>query len=938
METNEACLEDVKVKTMSKAEYKQALPAGHRIDDYRLLKVLGVGGFGVTYLAEDVKLGSKVAIKEYLPNEFAVRDGTTVHPKSDEDQEDFGWGLKRFLDEARTLAKFHHRNLVRVLRYFEANSTAYFVMEYEEGESLEHLLSRRKTLTGQQLRGLLLPLLDGLKSVHTEGFLHRDIKPSNVFVRREDESPVLLDFGAARNALGRKSRSMTAVVTPGYSPPEQYESDGEQGPWTDIYALAALCARAVTGKRPEESPRRWRMLFRDGQDPLRSLEAVGVPGYSKQFLAAVDWGLKIDDRERPKNVDEWLAAMSAAEVEGATAEVAEPEAPSKQSQQASAAQSQDTKPSHDASKGTDKAGGRASGIFGSFDVWAWLAQRKLPALLGLTVLAALSLAVLGARLAFQEPTGQTPSTVGDDGGGAVQPVQDDGIPPPLSFRIANDSVQVISSVFVASNHAEGWGASRLAGGLGVEAGGESVVELQDHGGLCQYDVLVTSEAGLEQQFDDADLCGDDGLVFAGGQVFTVANESEQTIHSVFAFTDQQDERGEDRLPQGLLIGVGNEFPVQIDGYGERCLFSVLVVAGGGLEAEYPSLDLCAAERVVFAAKEPEPPLLASFTVQTEPSDARVRILNIGPPYEAGMLLPPGEYRVEVSAAGYEPKTDAVPHGSSPTMHQVALEKGRPAVGDRFRDCPECPEMVVVPAGRFAMGSRREAGRGRDEGPVRSVTISEPFAIGAAEVTFAEWDACVAAGGCDGYRPSDEGWGRGMRPVINVSWLDADQYISWLSQRTSRKYRLPSEAEWEYAARAQTTTARYWGDSDAEQCRYANGADRSAGGEYPDWTVVSCADGHVHTAPVDGGFTPNGWGLAHTLGNVWEWTADCRNDNYVGAPSDGSAWTSNCSGELILRGGSWSNQSKRLRSAQRFYRSMDHRNRGLGFRVVRVLDQ
>ena len=849
METNGACLEGMTVEAMSKAEYKQALPAGHRIDDYRLLRVLGVGGFGVTYLAQDVKLGSKVAIKEYLPNEFAVRDGNTVHPKSDEDQEDFGWGLKRFLDEARTLAKFHHRNLVRVLRYFEANNTAYFVMEYEEGESLEHLLSRRQTLTEQQLKGLLLPLLDGLKSVHAQGFLHRDIKPSNIFVRREDESPVLLDFGAARNALGRKSRSMTAVVTPGYSPPEQYESDGEQGPWTDIYALSALCSRVVTGKRPEESPRRWRMLFRNEKDPLPSLEAMGVPGYSKRFLAAVDWGLKIDDMERPKDLGEWLAAMGASDGEGPTSEAFESEMPSKQSQRASAAQDQGAEPSRDALKH------KHLGVRG------WLVLRKLPVLLGLTVLTALALAVLGARLVFQEPASQLPPTPaiqpppidGDENSQATQPPGDEGSPPPpLSFTIKNDSTQAISRVLVASDSVEGWGANRLTDGLRVEVGSEFSMQLQDDGGLCQYDVLIASEAGLEQR--------------------------------------------------------------------------------------YSTLNLCDVERIVFDAKEPAPPLLASFTVQAEPSDAGVRILNIGPAYEAGMLLPPGEYRVEVSAAGYEPKTDAVPHGSSPTVHRVALQKGRPEIGDRFRDCPECPEMVVVPAGRFMMGSRREAGRDRDEGPVHSVTIKEPFAIGAAEITFAEWDACVADDGCGGPRPSDEGWGRGARPVINVSWLDADQYIRWLSLKTARTYRLPSEAEWEYAARAQTDTARYWGDGEGEQCGYANGADRSAGREYPDWTVAACDDGHVRTASADAAFTPNAWGLQHMLGNVWEWTADCRNDNYVGAPKDGSAWTSNCDGELVLRGGSWASRSKFLRSAQRLYRSMDHRNEDTGFRVVRELDQ
>ena len=326
-----------------------------------------------------------------------------------------------------------------------------------------------------------------------------------------------------------------------------------------------------------------------------------------------------------------------------------------------------------------------------------------------------------------------------------------------------------------------------------------------------------------------------------------------------------------------------------------------------------------------------------FTVVIAPSAARVRILNIESPYRTGMKLPAGEYRVEASAQGYGRKVEVVTHGNSPTVHRVELKKLF-EVGKRFRDCPDCPEMVVMPAGQFTMGSRREAGRNRDEGPVHLVTIGAPFAIGSNEVTFAEWDACVADGGCAGYRPSDEGWGRGARPVINVSWEDADQYVGWLSGKTALKYRLPSEAEWEYAARAGTATARYWGDGEAEQCRHANGADRSMEREYPDWVVAPCGDGHAHTAPTDGGFSPNGWGLLHMLGNVWEWTADCWNGNYVGAPIDGSAWTKNCSGELVLRGGSWSNAPKFLRSAARFYRSMGYREKDIGFRVARTLDQ
>ena len=302
--------------------HKQALPPDSRLGSYRVVRVLGVGGFGITYLCEHTGLGVRVAVKEYLPNELAVRDGASVHPKSAADREGFEWGLSRFLEEARTLARFKHRNVVRVRDCFKANSTAYIVMDYEEGESLDRLLQRLKTLTEAQLKRVLLPVADGLRQVHAAGFLHRDIKPSNIFVRRSDESPVLLDFGSARQALGRKSRSMTAIASAGYSPPEQYESDGEQGPWTDIYALSALCYRAITGKMPMEAPRRQSRLLRSQKDPLPSLAKTADGGYSLAFLEAVDWGLRVIETERPQNLDEWLVPLNGSAAAGAPAAIA----------------------------------------------------------------------------------------------------------------------------------------------------------------------------------------------------------------------------------------------------------------------------------------------------------------------------------------------------------------------------------------------------------------------------------------------------------------------------------------------------------------------------------------------------------------------------------------------------------------------------------------
>ena len=259
-------------------------------------------------------------------------------------------------------------------------------------------------------------------------------------------------------------------------------------------------------------------------------------------------------------------------------------------------------------------------------------------------------------------------------------------------------------------------------------------------------------------------------------------------------------------------------------------------------------------------------------------------------------------------------------------------------GDVFSDCDACPQMVVVPAGTFMMGSpasdeRLPAAevlaldRQDRERPQHPVTIAAPFAVGIHEVTFAEWDACVRTGGC-GYTPADEGWGRGTRPVINVNWDDAQAYVSWLSQQTGQRYRLLSEAEWEYVARAGTVTARYWGEGESDQCHYANG--------YGYGSSAPCPDGYEYSAPV-GSFAPNAFGLYDVLGNVWEWTQDCWNVSYAGAPADGRAWESGDCSRSVLRGGSWGNIPRHLRSALRIRDAADIRDNSYGFRVARTLN-
>lgn len=244
-------------------------------------------------------------------------------------------------------------------------------------------------------------------------------------------------------------------------------------------------------------------------------------------------------------------------------------------------------------------------------------------------------------------------------------------------------------------------------------------------------------------------------------------------------------------------------------------------------------------------------------------------------------------------------------------------------GEVFRDCGKCPEMVVVPAGSFMMGSPDlEQGRTEREGPMHRVTIAKPFAAGAFEVTFDEWDYCVSEGGCGGYRAMDYGYGRGRRPVVGVNWDNAQQYVSWLSQKTGRQYRLLSKAEWEYAARAGTTTPYHTGESISTDQANFNGT----------WLGEPYRD---ETLPV-GRFPANAFGLHDVHGNVNEWVQDCWNENYEGAPVDGSAWeTGDCS-RRILRGCSAGDHAPCLRSASRGSFFKAEQSSYWGFRIARAL--
>ena len=280
------------------------------------------------------------------------------------------------------------------------------------------------------------------------------------------------------------------------------------------------------------------------------------------------------------------------------------------------------------------------------------------------------------------------------------------------------------------------------------------------------------------------------------------------------------------------------------------------------------------------------------------------------------------------AVGIAPPEPEPPVCEGGVIAKIADEPRCLRPGDAFRDCDQCPEMVVIQAGSFMMGSpENEAERSGDENPQHRVTIAAPFAVAKFEVTFDDWDACVAGGGCDGYRPDDAGWGRGDRPAIYVSWDDAKAYVAWLARSTGGDYRLLTEAEWEYAARAGATTPFSTGgaittDQANFNGNYTYGGSRE--GVYREKTVAV------------GTFRANYFGLHDVHGNVWEWVEDCHHDSYNGAPSDGSAWTTGSCEYRVLRGGSWSSYPSNLRSANRSSNSSRVRYIFLGFRVARTL--
>lgn len=282
----------------------RSLPDGTRIDNYVISKTMSRGGFSYVYLANDVTNGARIVLKEYIPAKLADRDAEMrVIARSEETIEHFVHGRKLFLQEARALAGLKHPNIVNVINFFTGNGTVYMVMQYEQGHNMHSYIKKHKGFLSEQFLLTVFPaLLKGLQMIHESGFLHLDIKPGNIHVR-PGGSPLLLDFGAVHPIMETRSTQLTQVVTPGFSPVEQYNNRGYVGPWTDIYALGATMRNCIDHRPPPAAVARYE------EDTMKPAVLAFKKHYSPEVLKAIDWSMEVDPLLRPQSVAALLEVL-----------------------------------------------------------------------------------------------------------------------------------------------------------------------------------------------------------------------------------------------------------------------------------------------------------------------------------------------------------------------------------------------------------------------------------------------------------------------------------------------------------------------------------------------------------------------------------------------------------------------------------------------------
>ena len=807
--------------------HSSALQPGTHVGDLQINAILGVGTFGITYLATDPAIGTRFALKEYFPSKHvARREDGFLEADDEKSAQAFADGMQGFLNEARLVAALEHPNIVRVLRYFEANGTAYFLMPFYKGQPLHRQLESKGVVDRESAKALIIPLMDALEYLHSEGVVHQDIKPANIYMTDTGE-PVLLDFGVA--AADQQQPSLLGSA--GYAAPEQASTDGSIGPWTDIYGLAATLYRCLTGRIPASATERLKALAAFEQDPLTPLKDQVSTTQFGGLIDAIELGMQLQRQDRPRDVRHWKQSLESLDWH------------------------------------------RTVVVPGSSRSYAKEGREWFPIIL--LVVFVVSMVAIAVFLFTDESPETSPQV---------------STPSDTSVSKTESPEPVIEAV--AAEETERWQAALQADTVSgyrrfIEDYPESFYRPQAETQLAILDEKLWQELAPE----DTVPAYEDYL-----DVFPTGLHQAEALQRIDAIKQEEARKERERL----------ERQRQDDLAWESATAARTIPAFDRYITDWPS-----GRHIEEATR------IRRLLVDQSEDDKAFGLalkLNTKDAFQAYIDAFPGGVNI----------TSALQHIDDLTL--------RP--GKIFKDCDICPALVVIPAGSYWQGSdsSSELALGMEK-PRRMVTIDRPFAAGIHEVTMAQWDACFTAGGCSS-RPTDNGWGRADRPVIMVSWNDAEEYVRWLSDTTEEVYRLPSESEWEYFARAGEESDWPGGKPDLV-CNYGNIAGAETGFR---WQHPQCSDAAPLGTSQVGSFRANAFGLYDTTGNVSEWTADCMNLSYLDAPVDGSAWGRGICSAHMTRGGSWITGSNEIRLPARFNLKNGDQNDFTGFRVVRDITE